>query len=479
MSSLMEKSVMEQAELVRKKEVSALELVEESIKRIEQLNPKINAVVIPMFEFAVDYVKTMGHRGQLHGVPILLKDVLAEFKDWPITEGSKFLEGYQSDRTSELVSRYLAAGLIPIGRTNSPEFASMPTTEPTLYGATKNPWDEDYSPGGSSGGSAAAVASGMVGVAHANDGGGSIRIPAASCGLVGLKPTRGRNPLGPQYGDVGAAGILCEHVVTRTVADNALILDISAGADLGCPYSPQPHDSYSKHALGISERKYKIAFCTETLLSTDVDPECKTAVINAAKTLEGLGHFVVPAAPKVDASDFSNFFTTIWISMVGWMIKDWSNRMNKKPDPAFFEPHTWKMYQAQSNLAPADFLMAVHKMQAFSREIAPFFEEYDVLLTPTCTQARFPLGYFDFNALVPRQATERMENIPRFTAIANVTGQPAISLPVHWTEDGFPVGIQLLGRYGDEPTLFQISSQIEKTTPWESQYIRLFEKYTP
>ena len=477
MASLMEKSVMEQAELVRKKEVSALDLVEASIKQIEQLNPKINAVVIPMFEFAIDYIKKAERGARFHGVPILLKDVLAEFKGWPITEGSRFLEGYHSDRTSELVSRYLAAGLVPIGRTNSPEFASMPTTEPTLYGSTKNPWNEEYSPGGSSGGSAAAVASGMVGVAHANDGGGSIRIPEASCGLVGLKPTRGRNPLGPQYGDIGAAGILCEHVVTRTVADNALILDISAGADLGCPYSPQSHDSYSKHALDISEKKFKIAFCTETLLSTDVDQECKTAVISTAKTLEDLGHIVIPASPKVDASDFSNFFTTIWISMVGWMIQDWSNRVGKNPDPAYFEPHTWKMFRAQSSLTPADFLMAVHKMQAFSREIAPFFEEYDVLLSPTSTRAKIPLGYFDFDPQFPRQATDRMEDIPRFTAIANFTGQKAISLPFHWTKDGFPIGIQLLGRYGDEPTLLQVSSQIEKVAPWESHYIRLFEKY--
>ena len=473
MSSLMTKSVVEQSELIRNKEVSALDLVHDSIKQIEQKNPTINAVVLPMFEFAIDLAKKMRHDNNLLGVPILLKDVLAEIKGWPIREGSRFLEGYRSDRTSELVSRYLKAGLIPIGRTNSPEFASMPTTEPKIHGPTKNPWNHDYSPGGSSGGSAAAVASGMVGVAHANDGGGSIRIPASSCGLVGLKPTRGRNPMGPQYGDIGGAGILCEHVVTRTVADNAFLLDISAGPDLGCPYSPRSHESYFKEATQDTDKKYKIAFSTETLLSTKVDEECKNAVHKTAGFLEDLGHIVVPDSPRVDASEFSSFFTTVWISMVGWMIKDWADKVGAQPGVEFFEPHTWKMFQAQSNLTPAEFLMAVHKMQAFSRQVAPFFEEYDVLLTPTSTKSKCALGYFDFDPKNPRQATDRMEDIPRFTAIANVTGQPAISLPIHWTDAGFPVGIQLLGKYGHEPTLFQLSSQLEQAAPWENHYNRL------
>ena len=476
MSSLMQLSVLEQAKLVKSREVSPIELVEESIQQIEQINPKINAVVTPMFDFAREQAKKITKNGDSLGVPILLKDVLAEIKDWPISEGSKFLKGYRSDQTSELVSRYLKAGLIPMGRTNSPEFASMPTTEPQLYGPTKNPWNIEYSSGGSSGGSAAAVASGMVAVAHANDGGGSIRIPAASCGLVGLKPTRGRNPMGPQYGDIGGAGILCEHVVTRSVADNALLLDISSGPDAGCPYSPQPHKSYLLDATHPSDKKYKIAVSTEALSKTEVDEECKLAVQKTAEVLENLGHTIAIDSPSVDASEFSNFFTTVWISMVGWMIDDWSSKLNLEPQAKFFETHTWKMYQAQSNLSPAQFLMAVHKMQAFSRKIAPFFDQYDVLLTPTSTRAKCPLGYFDFNPEKPRQATTRMEDIPKFTAIANVTGQPAISLPMHWTKDGFPVGIQILGKYGDEATLYQLSSQLESAAPWKAHYQRVQDK---
>lgn len=477
MSSLMEKSVIEQSELVQTRKVSALDLVEEAINQIERMNPQINAVVIPMFESALENAKKINTNSPFSGVPILLKDVLAEYKDWPLTEGSRFLEGYRSDRTSELVSRYLTAGFIPIGRTNSPEFASMPTTEPTLYGPTNNPWNRAYSPGGSSGGSAAAVACGMVSVAHANDGGGSIRIPAASCGLVGLKPTRGRNPVGPHYGDIGAAGILCEHVVTRTVLDNAALLDVSAGPDLGCPYSPMQHESYSKFVLEQTKEKFKIAFSTETLYPTDVDIACKKAVSDAAALCESLGHDVVEASPKVDASNFTRFFTTIWISMVGWMIKDWSKKTGRKPSPELFEPHTWKMFEAQARLDPSDFLVAVDQMHAFAREIAPFFEDYHVLLTPTSTRPPCPLGYFDFNPDYPREATERMENIPRFTAIANVTGQPAISLPTYWTNEGLPIGIQLLGRYGDEPTLFKLASQMERAKPWVTHYENLFLKY--
>ena len=463
-------SVLEQSKLVRKKEVTPLELVEDSIQQIEKINPKINAVITPMYEFARNQAKRITGNEHSLGVPMLLKDVLAEIKNWPISEGSRFLEGYRSDQTSELANRYLKAGLIPMGRTNSPEFASMPTTEPHHYGPTRNPWNLDFSPGGSSGGSAAAVASGMVPVGHANDGGGSIRIPAGSCGLVGLKPTRGRNPMGPQYGDIGGAGILCEHVVSRTVGDSALLLDISAGPDIGCPYSPIPQESYLNDVEQPSGKTYKIAYSTETLLDTKVDAECKRAVEKTAKLLENLGHNVIPDSPRIDANEFSEIFTTIWISMVGWMINDWSNKLGLKPDPEYFEPHTWKMYEAQARLNPAEFLMAVHKMQNFSRKIAPFFMKYDALLTPTSTQSKCPLGYFDFDPKNPKQATQRMEDIPRFTAIANVTGQPAISLPLHWTEEGFPVGIQLLGQYGDEPTLFKLSSQLESAAPWEHRY---------
>ena len=284
--------------------------------------------------------------------------------------------------------------------------------------------------------------------------------------------------MGPQYGDIGGAGILCEHVVTRTVADNALLLDLSSGPDAGCPYSPKPHESYLIDATQPSDKKFNIAVSTEPLSTTEVDEECKVAVRKTAEVLESLGHTISLDSPRVDASEFSEFFTTVWISMVGWMIDDWSSKLKLEPQANFFEPHTWKMYKAQADLNPAQFLMAVHKMQSFSRKIAPFFDKYDVLLTPTSTRAKCPLGYFDFNPEKPRQATKRMEDIPKFTAIANVTGQPAISLPMHWTGDGFPVGIQILGKYGDEATLYHLSSQLESAAPWKAHYQRLQDIYT-
>ncbi|MGR8918213.1 MAG: amidase, partial [Gammaproteobacteria bacterium] len=238
--ALMRRPLAEQAALVRSGEVSAGELVEAAIHEIERLNPALNAVVLPMFDLARDAVAALRGDEPFAGVPMLLKDVIAEYAGAPLTEGSRFLQGYVSPHDSELVARYRRAGFIVCGKTNAPEFASKPTTEPELYGPTRNPWDPSRSPGGSSGGAGAAVAAGMVAVAHANDGGGSTRVPAACCGLVGLKTTRGRNPLGPDYGDLGAAGLISEHVVTRTVLDNALMLDVTAGADPGAPYFPPP-----------------------------------------------------------------------------------------------------------------------------------------------------------------------------------------------------------------------------------------------
>lgn len=470
MKELMRLSVVEQARLVREGEVKATELVEAAIDAIERLNPALNAVVLPMFEHARKAAAALTGQEPFCGVPILLKDVLAEHEGWPITEGSRFLKGYRSPRDSTLVARYKRAGFVPVGRTNSPEYASKPTTEPELYGPTRNPWDVTRSPGGSSGGAGAAVAAGMVAVAHANDGGGSTRIPAAACGLVGLKPTRGRNPLGPDYGDVGAAGLLCEHVVTRTVLDNALLLDVSAGPDLGAPYYAPPPERPFADEVGTDPGKLKIAVSWEPITPTEVHPECRSAVEETARLCESLGHHVEEAKPDANGEHFSRFFTTVWLGMLGWMIRDWSRKTGRTPSPEYFEPHTWKMFEVDSRTRPSDFLLAVHDMHLFAREVAPFFERYDVWLTPTMTQPPVPLGYFDFDKAAPRQATRRMEEIPRFSAVANVTGQPAISLPLHWTEAGLPVGIQLMGRYADEACLLRLSGQLEAARPWAERW---------
>ena len=471
MNDLMRHDAVAQAGLIRSGEVSALEMVNASIAVIEARNPRLNAVVLPLFEQArraAAEVKA-GSAAPFAGVPFLLKDFLAEYAGTPLSEGSRFLRGYVSPVDSELVARYRRAGFIIVGKTNTPEFASKPTTEPELFGATENPWRVGYSAGGSSGGSASAVAAGMVAAAHANDGGGSIRCPAAWCGLVGLKPTRGRNPLGPGYGDMGA-GLVCEHVVSRSVRDTAAILDCTAGVDAGAPYFPTPPQRPFAEEIGRDPDKLRIAFSTQALTETVVDARCRDAVLATARRCEALGHHVEEAAPTVDASRFGDIFTTLWLGMVAWAIRDWSRRLGRQPQAADFEAHTWKMFSLDSARRPSDLLLAIQDMQRMAREIAPFFAHHDVWLTPTTPQPPQPNGWFDFNPAHPRQSTQRMADITRFTAVANLTGQPAISLPLHWTHEGLPLGIQFIGRYGDEAGLLRLASQLEADAPWHQRW---------
>jgi len=470
MRDLMRRTMAEQAALIRSGEVSAAEMVEAAIAEIERLNPRLNAVVIPMFEQARAALAELREEQPFAGVPMLLKDVLAEYAGAPMTEGSRFLQGYVSPRDSELTARYRRAGFIVCGKTNSPEFASKPTTEPELYGPSRNPWDLERTPGGSSGGSGAAVAAGMVSVAHANDGGGSTRIPAALCGLVGLKGTRGRNPLGPEYGDIGGAGLISEHVVTRTVMDSALMLDVTAGADPGAPYFPPPPQRPFAAEVGAEPGRLRIAFSAAPCLPVAVDPACERGLREIAALCESLGHDVEEARPEVSTEHFQDAFTTVWLGMVGWMVKDWQARTGRTPGPHSFERHTAKMLAYDASRNPSDYVLALNELQRFSRQAAPFFARYDVWLTPTAPGPAPPLGWFDYDPSAPHQATERMEQFPRFTAFANVTGQPAISLPLCWSKDGLPIGMQFIGRYADEATLFRLAAQLESARPWAHRW---------
>lgn len=468
-SELMRKSFCEQAALVKSRQVSAKELTEAAISEIERLNPRLNAVSIPLFDYALKQVTELTGNEPFAGVPFLIKDMIAEAAGTEMTEGSRYLKGYISPHDTELVARYRRAGLIFVGKSNTPEYASKPTTEPLMYGPTKNPWDNTLSPAGSSGGSGSAVASGMVSAGHANDGGGSIRLPAAWNGLVGLKPTRGRNPLGPDYGDL-AAGLVCEHVVTRTVADNAALLDITQGPQSGDPYRlPTPGHTY----LDETKRdpgQLRIAFSDMPITPTEVHQDCRDGVREIAQLCEDLGHTVEEAKPNISAPHFNEFFTTIWLAMVAWAIRDWARRTGREPREQDFEPHTWKMFKLDEQRRPSDLLLAVQDMHQFARAVGPFFDQYDVWLTPTSTVPPQALGYFDSDPQFPRRATERMENVPRFTAIANVTGQPAISLPLCWNANGLPIGIQAIGRFADEGTLFRLAGQLENARNWAHRW---------
>ncbi|MFQ5899590.1 MAG: amidase [Candidatus Methylomirabilia bacterium] len=457
-----------QAELVRRKEVKAIELVEAAIDRIECLNPTLNAVVTPMYELARKAVSSPLPDGPFAGVPFLLKDLAAEYAGVRLTEGSAFLADHISDHDSELVRRHRRAGLIVAGKTNTPEFGILPTAEPRLFGASRNPWDTSRTTGGSSGGSAAAVAAGLVPMAHANDGGGSIRIPASCCGLFGLKPTRARNPLGPDYGDV-FSGLIAEHAVTCSVRDSAALLDATSGPDLGDPYRAPPPTRPFLQEVGADPGRLRIAFTTVAPTGVPVHADCLTAVREAAALCSELGHEVVEAAPTVDGGLLTRGFITLWSAGCAWGIDDWARRTGRTPAPDQFEPLTWALYErGRQNSAPA-YLLALQDLQRLARDIAHFFVHYDVWLTPTLAEPPPPLGTFDSPPGNPLQGLRRSGAFAPFTAICNATGQPAMSVPLFWNAGGLPVGTHFIGRFGDEATLFRLAGQLEAARPWASR----------
>jgi len=458
-----------QAGLIRRKEVTPTEMVDAAIGRIERLNPELNAIITPLFDRAREAAAAARVGATFAGVPFLLKDIAAEYGGTPLSEGSAFLaDNYISPGDSELVRRYRNAGLIILGKTNTPEFALMPTTEPLRFGPCRNPWNTDLTTGGSSGGSAAAVASGMVAAAHANDGGGSTRVPASCCGLVGLKPTRGRNSLGPEIGDV-ASGLLCEHVVTRSVRDSAAILDATAGPVPGDPYNPAAPERPFAEEVGRAPERLRIGLGTEPLTGEPAHADCVAAAESAARLCEELGHDVLLASPSVDSKCLFKAFGNVWAGFLAWSVRDWARRSGRTPEEPLFEPATWRTYLHGERLTSSGYLLAVQDVQRASRDFAALFNDCDVWLTPTLAQPPVPLGYFDYTPEARDQHIARLGEYTGFTLIANASGHPAISLPLHWNEDNLPIGVQLLGRYGDEATLIRLAGQLEQARPWSKR----------
>jgi amidase len=453
-----------QAELVRSGEVSPAELVAGAIARIEQLDPQLNAVTWPLFERATEEAAGELPDGPFRGVPMLLKDFAAELEGTPFAEGSDLAGDYVSPASQELTLRYQRAGFVICGKTNTPEFAILPTTEPRRFGATRNPWDTGRTTGGSSGGSAAAVASGMVPVGHANDGGGSIRIPASCCGLFGLKPTRGRMPLGPRYGDV-MSGLVAEHVVTRSVRDSAAVLDATAGQQPGDPYWAPPAARPFLDEVGADPGRLRIGVVA-TSGDTSVDPECVTAVRSTAELLSELGHEVVDADLGIDLDAFTEHFVTLWAAGNAWILLDWEERIGRRATEADLEPLTWALCSMGRATTADRYLKAVQELQRASRAMAATFEDHELVLTPTLAQPPVPLGTFDSPPEDPLRGLMAAAGYVPFTPPWNVTGQPAASVPMHWTGDGLPVGVQLIGRFGDEATVLRASAQLEAARPW-------------
>jgi len=458
-----------QAELVRSKEVSPAELVAEAITRMEKLNPRLNAVIHELYDRARAEAAGELPDGPFRGVPFLLKDLGAELAGTPFNEGTDFSADYISPVTQELTQRYIDAGFVICGKTNTPELGILPTAEPRRFGASRNPWNTEHSTGGSSGGSAAAVASGMVPAAHGNDGGGSIRIPASCCGLVGLKPTRGRNSLAPQYGDM-MGGLVAEHVVSRSVRDSAAILDVTAGPVPGDPYWAPPRRGPSfAAAASTAPASLRIGLLTASPTGSDVHADCVAAAESAAALCESLGHKVEVADLAVEGDAFVGHFINQWACSNAWAIGDWETRVGRPVEEADVEPLSWALIQLGRSVNGAQYLAAVQELQKISRQIARYFEEIDVLLTPTLAEPPAPLGTFDSPPGEPLAGLFRAAAYVPFTPPFNVTGQPGISLPLHWNGENLPIGVQFVGRFGDEETLLSLAGQLEQASPWAAR----------
>lgn len=454
-----------QAELVRRRQVKPIELVDAAIDRIQRLNPTLNAVITPMYEEARAIAKGKLPDGPFTGVPFLLKDLLASYEGVRMASGSVFQRDFVPDYDSELVVRLKRAGLIIIGKTNAPELGILPTTEPRLFGPSRNPWDTKRTTGGSSGGSAAAVASGMVPMAHGNDGGGSIRIPASCCGVFGLKPTRARNPLGPDCGDI-FGGLVVEHAETRSVRDSAALLDATCGPDVGDPYWAPPPERPFLIEVSADPEPLRIAFTTTAATGATVHPDCVAAVRDAAALCDDLGHEVTEASLEIPGELLTQCFMTLWSAGCAWMIDGVAQSSGRTPTPDQFETLTWALYQMGCAQTASAYLLAVTVLQRISRQIAQFFQEYDVLITPTLAEPPVPLGTFDSPPEDPLRGLMRAGQFVPFTPICNVTGQPAMSVPLYWNSDGLPIGVHFIGRFGDEATLFRLAVQLESSCPW-------------
>jgi amidase len=453
------------ADLVRRREVKPIELVDAAIERIERLDPTLNIMVTRTYEAARVAATGELREGPFTGVPFLLKDLMALCRGERMTGGSRFLREFVADHDSELVVRLRRAGFVFLGRTSSPEFGLLPTTEPRLHGPSRNPWDPGRTTGGSSGGSAAAVAAGLVPMAHANDGGGSIRIPASCCGVFGLKPTRARNPLGPDVGDV-MGGLVVEHAVTRSVRDSAALLDATAGPDVGDPYWAPPPGRPFREEVGADPGRLRIALSTETATGGPVHPDCVAAARDAAELCASLGHTVSEAAPALDGELLTRAFITVWASGCAEMIDAMGMLTGRTPTSEEFEPLTWALYELGRQQSAPAYLLALHALQRAARAVARFFLTHDVWLTPTLAEPPPPLGSFDGTPDNPLGGLFRAAAFVPFTGIANATGQPAMSVPLSWNREGLPVGSHFVGRFGDEATLFRLAAQLEAARPW-------------
>jgi amidase len=474
------------AELIRTRQLSAAEVCEEAISRIERANPRVNAVVTPMFDLARGSLARPLAVGPFSGVPFLLKDLLSAFAGVPLTFGSRACRHFIPDHDSEMVRRFKQSGLVVLGKTNTPEFGLVAYTEPELFGPTRNPWNPALTPGGSSGGSAAAVACGMVPLAGAGDGGGSIRIPAAYCGLFGLKPSRGRTPTGPDFGELWQ-GAVVEHVITRSVRDSAAALDAACGPDEGAPF-----------VVGLPERPFleecrcdpgrlRIGFSTCSPVNGPVHPENEKAVFKTAVLLAKIGHEVEEAAPELDGMALARSYLSMLYGEVAADLRDLELVLGRAAEPADVEAATWTLGLLGRSEPAASMAAARRLWGRTARAMGRFHRRYDLYMTPATAMPPARIGELKPGPLeesalravnrlglgallrrsriIDRIAVRNMARTP-FTQLANFTGQPAMSVPLHWTGDGLPCGVHFTAPIGEEALLFRLASQLESESPW-------------
>ena len=457
------------AELVAAKAVSPGELLDRVLGLIEAADPRLNAVVNLFESRARQAIDDGLPSGPFGGVPFAIKDLWTNVSGVATTNGSRLFADAVASTDSEVVRRYRQAGLVLFAKTNSPELGTSPTTEPVLFGPTGNPWDLGRSPGGSSGGAAAAVAAGLLPLAHATDGGGSIRIPASCCGLFGLKPTRGRVPSGPERGE-GWNGMSAQHVVSRSVRDSAAALDATAGAMAGDPYWAPPQRRPYLAEVATEPDRLRVGLILVAPSGVAIDPECVAAAESTARRCEALGHAVTPVEWPFAAGAHAAATASIIPAQLAATVDARLARLGRTSRPDDLEAVTAMLVERGRAISATDYVNAVQAMHQVGRAMGGLFEEIDVLLTPTLGRPPFPLGTLG-GSDVGRFISE-VGSVACFTAVANITGQPAMSLPLDQASNGLPLGSQVIGRFGDEATLFRLAGQIERAHPW-------FERIAP
>lgn len=475
------------AGLVKAGEVSPLELLDEAIERAERVNPRLNAIVYPMYDIARRRAAEVPRDRVFSGLPFLLKDLSAgAYAGVPHTGGSRLYRSYVPEVHSELVRRYLEAGVVVFGKTNTPEMGILPVTEPELHGPCHNPWRHGVTPGGSSGGAAAAVAAGILPVAHASDGGGSIRIPASCCGLFGLKPSRARQPVGPDKSE-GLFGFSVEHVVSRSVRDSAAMLDATAGVEPHSMFHAAPADGFLASLEQGPEKKLRIAYTSDPLLPGVYDADTKRAVADAVGLLSELGHELVEARPPIDAQEFASaFFYQFAVGVASELI--WAERLHHRPTgPADVERSTWLLSMAGRAITGAEFAVKRRILMEQARGVMRFMDDYDLFLCPTLGKPPIPHGTMDpegweammHQALVSvgtsamfripgllDRAAGRAYHFAPYTMVFNVTGQPSASVPLFWNDGGLPIGVMLTAGMGEESRILRLAAQLEEARPW-------------